>query len=180
VGPRPTAAPQRRARRRRAPVSADADAEICTQAVKIIGDTAAAKADAKAIIPLLKDSAPRVRLQAAIALGKLAEPTAVDALFAFAAQDGAAPVLRHGAVFGLTGRANGGPARGAANDPSVNVRLISVVALRRQASPLVAVYLADADELVVAEAARAIHDERGIPAALPQLAALVDRARRTK
>jgi putative membrane-bound dehydrogenase-like protein len=156
------------------PFLADADAEIRTQAAKIIGDAATAKADAKALIPLLRDSAPRVRLQAAIALGKLAEPTAVDALFAFAAQDGAVPVLRHGAVFGLTGCATAAQLAARQNDPSVNVRLISVVALRRQASPLIAVYLADADGLVVAEAARAIHDERGIPAALPQLAALVD------
>ncbi|MEI6053283.1 MAG: c-type cytochrome, partial [Opitutaceae bacterium] len=59
-------------------------------------------------------------------------------------------------------------------DPSLNVRLVSVVALRRQVSPLVAEFLHDSDPLVVAEAARAIHDERGIPDALPQLAALID------
>ncbi|MBC7369234.1 MAG: c-type cytochrome, partial [Undibacterium sp.] len=58
---------------------------------------------------------------------------------------------------------------------SVNVRLVSVVALRRQTSPLIAEFLNDPDPLVVEEGARAIHDERGIPAALPQLAALLDR-----
>ena len=39
-----------------------------------------------------------MRLQAAIALGKFAEPAAVDPLFALAERDGADPVLRHGAV----------------------------------------------------------------------------------
>jgi HEAT repeat protein len=69
------------------PLLADADAEIRTQAAKILGDAASAKPDAKRLIPLLSDTAPRVRLQAAIALGKHAEPAAVDALFAFAAAD---------------------------------------------------------------------------------------------
>ena len=167
-------------RRQAAPVAsalpflADADAEVRTQAAKILGDAASAKADAKALIPLLKDPAPRVRLQAALALGKLAEPAAVDALFALAAADGATPVLRHAAVFGLTGCATPAQLAARKNDASVNVRLISVVALRRLVSPQVADYLGDADPLVVAEAARAIHDELGIPAALPQLAALID------
>ena len=156
------------------PLLADADAEIRTQAAKILGDAASAKPDAKRLIPLLTDTAPRVRLQAAIALGKHAEPAAVDALFAFAAADAAAPVLRHGAVVGLTGCATAAQLAARKNDPSLNVRLVSVVALRRHVSPLVAEFLNDADPLVVAEAARAIHDERGIPAALPQLAALID------
>ena len=156
------------------PWLADADSEIRTQAVKILGDATVAKADAKALIPLLGDAAPRVRLQAALALGKLAEPTAVEALFAFAARDAAAPVLRHGAVFGLTGCATPAQLVAAKSAPSVDVRLVSVVALRRQKSPRVAEFLNDADPLVVAEAARAIHDERGLPAALPALAALLD------
>ena len=55
--------------------------------------------------------------------------------------------------------------------PSATVRLIAVVALRRQGSPAVAEFLHDADALVVAEAARAIHDDASIPEALPALAA---------
>jgi hypothetical protein len=83
------------------PLLSDADGEIRTQAVKILGDVASAKSEAKRLIPLLTDPEPRVRLQSAIALGKLGEPSAVEALFAFAAKESDVPVLRHAAVMGL-------------------------------------------------------------------------------
>jgi quinoprotein glucose dehydrogenase len=155
------------------PLLDDHDAEVRTQTAKILGDAAVAKPEAKRLIPLLADSAPRVRLQAGLALGKLSEPAAVDALFAFADRDSSAPVLRHAAVFGLTGCATPEQLAARKSDPSLAVRLACVVALRRQDSPLIAEFLHDADELVVAEAARGIHDERGIATALPQLAALL-------
>lgn len=167
-------------RRAAAPVDAalallaDADAEIRAQTAKILGDATVAKSATAQVIPLLNDSSPRVRLQAAIALGKFRDPDAVEGLFAFAARDGADPVLRHAAVYGLTGCATAGQLAARKSDPSVAVRLISVVALRRQASPSLAEFLADADALVVAEAARAIHDEIGVPAAMPALAARLD------
>ena len=168
-------------RRNAAPVAgavallADNDPEVRTQTAKILGDAANAKTDAKQLIPLLADAAPRVRLQAGIALGKLAEPAAVDALFALAENYGADPVLRHAAVAGLTGCATPAQLAAKKSDPSLNVRLVSVVALRRQTSPLIAEFLNDADPLVVEEAARAIHDEQGITDALPALAVLLDR-----
>ena len=153
----------------------DTDAEIRTQAAKILGDApAAAKPQAKALIALLADSSPRVRLQSAIALGKLGERTAVDALFALAARDGAIPVLRHAAVTGLAACATTEQLAAKKSDASINVRLASVIALRRQASPAIAAFLQDSDPLVVEEAARAIHDGTAIPAALPALAALAD------
>ncbi|MFM9031638.1 MAG: HEAT repeat domain-containing protein, partial [Opitutaceae bacterium] len=124
-------------------------------------------------MPLLADASPRVRLQAAIALGKIRETSAVDALFALAERDGADPVLRHAAAFGLSGCADRAAILARLLHPSATVRLIAVVALRRQASPAVAEFLHDADPLVVAEAARAIHDDASIPDALPALAALL-------
>ncbi len=152
----------------------DADAEIRTQAAKIIGDTMAAKAQAKALIPLLTDASPRVRLQAAIALGKLREPAAVEPLFAMAEKDAKVPVLRHGVATGLTGCATAEQLAAKKTAASIDVRLVSVVALRRQAAPEVAEFLHDADPLVVEEAARAIHDDLSIPAAMPALAKLAD------
>ena len=151
----------------------DADGEIRTQAVKILGDVASAKSEAKRLIPLLTDPEPRVRLQSAIALGKLGEPSAVEALFAFAAKESDVPVLRHAAVMGLVGCATTEQLVAKRSDPSVNVRLVSVVALRRLAAPQLAEFLEDADGRVVEEAARAIHDDLGVPAALPALAAMV-------
>lgn len=155
------------------PLLADADSELRAQTAKILGDAAIAKSDAKRLIPLLTDAEPRVRLQTAIALGKLGEPEAADALFVFAAKEAEVPVLRHAAVMGLVGCATVEQLAAKRADPSVNVRLVSVVALRKLVSPQIAAFLGDADVRVQEEAARAIHDERGVPVALPALAALV-------
>lgn len=152
------------------PFLRDSSAEIRAQTAKVLGDARHASSAANAVIPLLSDPEPRVRVQAALALGKWGVPAATSELFAFAARDGADPTLRHAAVAGLTGSAKATELSARANDPSLNVRLASVVALRRQASPAVAAFLADADVMVVEEAARAIHDDTSIPAALPDLA----------
>jgi len=153
----------------------DPEAEIRAQTAKILGDAATteARAEGAALVPLLNDSSPRVRLQAAIALGKFREPSAVAPLFAMAARDSDAPALRHAAVTGLVGCATEEQLTSKRSDPSLHVRLASVVALRRKASPAIAGFLRDADPLVVAEAARGVHDDTSIPAALPELAALV-------
>jgi putative heme-binding domain-containing protein len=60
------------------------------------------------------------------------------------------------------------------------VKLAAVVALRRLEHAGVAAFLSDADELVVTEAARAINDEGGIVAALPDLARLLGRPLRNE
>ena len=154
----------------------DADAEIRRQAARVLGDatTTAARADGKALIPLLSDPEPRTRATAAIALGKYREASAVEPLFALAAKDGGEPVLRQAVVAGLNGCATAEQLVAKKADRSVNVRLVSVVALRRRAAPGVAEFLRDGDALVVEEAARAIHDDLSIPAALPALASVLE------
>jgi len=98
---------------------------------------------------------------------------AVEPLFKVLAEnDDADPILRHGAVMGLVGCATAEKIAAKASDPSAAVRGGAVVALRRLKSPLVAAFLQDADQSVVLEAARAIHDAP-IPEALPALAELV-------
>lgn len=156
----------------------DTDPEIRRQSAKILGDatTTAAKADGKALVPLLNDESPRTRAMAAIALGKFREPAAVEALFALAARDGGEPVMRQAVVAGLAGCASAAQLAAKKGDASVTVRLVAVVALRRQAAAEVATFLGDADVLVVEEAARAVHDDLSIPAALPALAARLERA----
>jgi putative heme-binding domain-containing protein len=158
----------------------DADPEIRRQAVKILGDAAqaAAKGQGGALIPLLADESPRVRLLAAIALGKFQEAAAVEPLFAMAEKDGADPTLRQGIVAGLEGCAPVARLAAAKSSASVPVRLVSIVALRRRAAPEVAAFLDDANPLVAQEAARAIHDDLSIPAALPALAACATQATR--
>ncbi len=153
----------------------DTDSELRAQTAKILGDAPkAAKSAAAKLIPLLADAAPRVRLQTAIALGKIGVPAAFDALVVQAEKEGADPVMRQAIVAGLVGCATPQQLAAKKSHPSLAVRLASVVALRRQASPLVRDYLADADSAVVEEAARAIHDDTSIPEALPALAALLD------
>ncbi len=157
------------------PLLRDPDSEVRAQTAKLLGDAAAAGAavESSGLAPLLADPSPRARLQAAIALGKLRDPAVVDALFALAERDGADPVLRHAAAFGLAGCADRPAMLARLVHPVATVRLIAVVALRRQGSPAAAEFLHDADPLVVAEAARAIHDDASIPAALPALAAVL-------
>lgn len=157
------------------PLLADADAEIRTQAVRVIGDATVAKSEARKLIPLLKDESARVRLQTAIALGKLQEPAAAEALFAMAAKEATDALMRHAVVTGLTGCASVEQLAAKASDPSLSVRIASVVALRRLRSPLLEKFLGDAEVAVVEEAARAIHDDASLPLAMPALAALLEK-----
>lgn len=162
------------------PLLRDADAEIRRQTVKILGDvaTTAAKGQGSVLVALLSDASPRVREMTAIVLGKFREPKAVEPLFSMAEKEAAQPVMRHAVVTGLTGSATVEQLAAKTSHADVNVRLASVVALRRSRSPAVVAYLKDKDALVVAEAARAIHDETAIPEALPGLASLLEQAPR--
>ncbi len=150
----------------------DADAEVRAQAAKVLGDTRWAPAFG-GLLKLMANENSRSRFFAALALAKLGKPEAVPALVellrANANQD---RYLRHAAVMGLASCADAVLLKSLAKDASSGVRMGAVLALRRQASPGVAAFLADADPLIVAEAARAIND-LPIAEALPQLAAYI-------
>ena len=171
----------------------DADPEVRAQAVNVLGNhvrsgwvsydasheqpqgTLVAKnapeLSAK-LIPLLKDKENRVRFFAALVLGKLGTPAAFDPLCEMLKEnDDKDPILRHGGVMGLVGCGTPEQLLAKVHDPSVALRGDAVVALRRLQSPLVAEFLADADQSVVLDAARAIHDVP-IEPAMPFLAAL--------
>ncbi|HTO05243.1 MAG TPA: hypothetical protein VL069_16150, partial [Opitutus sp.] len=100
---------------------------------------------------------------------------AAEALFAMARTEAANPLMRHAVVTGLTGCASVEQLAAKASDPSLPVRLSSVVALRRLQSRLVEKFLNDVETSVVEEAARAIHDDASLPLALPALAALLEK-----
>lgn len=155
----------------------DADSEIRAQAARTLGDVRAVGAGS-ALIPLLADEAPRARMFAAEALGRLAHGPAVEGIKALLiANDDEDAYLRHaGAIaLGRIGRAEEVAAW--ATHPSRALRLAAVVALRRMGDPGVAAFLADEDLSIVTEAARAINDERSIPAALPALARMLEAGR---
>ena len=149
----------------------DNDAEVRAQAAKVLGDARAAAAF-DGLVKLLADSSARTRSLAAIALGKLSRKEATPALFQVLREaNDKDPALRQAAVIGLAGSGDVAALTAASSDASRAARLGAVVALRRLKNPAVAKFLADADPLVIAEAARAINDET-IDAAIPELAAL--------
>lgn len=142
------------------------------QAVKVIGEARYEPA-LDALIAALADGHDRVRFQAGIALGKLGEARALEPLLAMLAEHGEDPFLRHAGMMGLKGCGSSERLAGLSGHDARPVRLAAVVAMRRLGDAAVARFLADRDELVVTEAARAIHDDASIPEALPALAKLL-------
>jgi quinoprotein glucose dehydrogenase len=157
----------------------DRDAEIRAQAAKMVGDVRHA-ASAAALLPLLKDEAPRARFFAAEALGRIRHKPAVAPLVEMlAANDDRDLYLRHAGALALSEIGDAPALAALAQHPSRGVRLAALVALRRMRHADVARFLADADESIVTQAARAINDDGGIEAAIPALAALVNEPRLT-
>ena len=149
----------------------DDDPEIRAQAARLIGDVRHAAA-APRVVPLLKDAAPRVRFFAAEALGRLAhKPAAAAIVEMLAASDERDQWLQHTGAGALASIGDTGVLESLTSHSSRSVRSAAVVALRRLRHQGVARYLADVDEGVATDAARAINDDGGIAAAIPPLAA---------
>lgn len=154
----------------------DADPEIRAQTAKIIGDAKYTSASSE-LAKLLSDTEPRVRYFAAIALRKAGDIAAMPAVRAMLKENNDADAyLRHAGAMALSGIGDPRTLSKLAEHPSRAVRLAAVVAMRMRRDAEVAAFLADRDELVVLEAARAIHDDDGLPSAWPALAALIDRS----
>ncbi len=154
----------------------DEDAEVRAQSAKILGDVRH-KPAAEGVAKLLADVSERVRFHAAIAIAKIGGSSAMPMAIAMIEKNNGADLfLRHAGITALAGicAADAQPLGKLSASSSEEVRLSAVVALRRLADPGVAAFLADGSPLVVAEAARAIHDDDSIPAALAALAALLD------
>ena len=152
---------------------ADGDAEVRAQAAKMIGDVRHAPVG-DSLLPLLKDASPRARFFAAEALGRMAHKPAVAPLVEMlAANDGRDVYLHHAASLALASIGDAAALEGLAAHASGAVRIAAVTALRRMRHAGVARFLADADEQVVTDAARAINDDGSIEAAVPSLAALL-------
>lgn len=149
----------------------DENKHIRAQTLKVIGD---AKFDGayEKTLTLLEDPAPEVQFFAAEALGKFGNRNAFQGLVNLLEQVGETdPHLRHAIVYALSKLEHGtGKLHLLYKHKSEDVRIGAVVALRHSRAPKVAAFLKDTEPLVVTEAARAIHDDRSIPEALPALA----------
>ena len=87
--------------------------------------------------------------------------------------------LRHAGSLALSRIGDAAAVAALSSHGSRAVRIAAIVALRRMRHPDVARFLADADEQVVTEAARAINDDGAIEAALPALARVLEERRFT-
>jgi hypothetical protein len=153
--------------------------EVRAQAARMIGDVRYEPAGGR-LLPLLRDPAPRVRFFAAEALGRMAfEPAIRPLVDMLAANDGQDVYLQHAGSLALATIGDAMALEGLSTHPSRAVRMAAVIALRRMKHPGVARFLADADEQIVTDAARAINDDGSIRAAVPQLAALLGQTRFT-
>lgn len=157
-----------------------AEPGLVAQAIKVIGDTPGTVGDLAAfrekILDGLSHNSPRVQFFSAITAGKrglkAAIPKLVQMLETGASSD---PYLRHAAVMGLAGTMSPTGLADLSSHRNRTVRLAAIVALRKLAAPETRAFLGDDDQLVLLEAARAIHDDASIPAALPDLSAVLDR-----
>ncbi|MBT6790248.1 MAG: c-type cytochrome, partial [Verrucomicrobia bacterium] len=125
-----------------------------------------------ALAKLLADKNPRAQTQAAIALSKLPGNHTAPVLAMLERSAGNDTALQHAGTLAL---ANGTDTlANLANHKSIAVRTAALIALRRQRSSQVAVFLSDTDAHIQLEAARAIADAH-IAEAMPKLARLAKR-----
>jgi putative membrane-bound dehydrogenase-like protein len=154
----------------------DADPEIRAQAVKALGDNRWTPG-IPSIRSLLsdQDQPSRVQFMCLMALGKLGDTESLDRALAILHGNGDSDLmLRHAGIMYLKGLKDHEIVAALSTHPSAHVRLAAVVALRKMENPHAALFLDDADPLVVLEAARAVNDVPLEPGR-SRLAALIHR-----
>lgn len=127
-----------------------------------------------ALLPNLDDPSQRVRIQALLGLGRLRDPAASEAIVKLLARKEhhvGLTYLRHAGTVALAGAAPTADLAALAKHESTFVRTCAALALGRRGDAAVAAFLDDADPVLAADAARAIHDDWTVPEALPALAA---------
>lgn len=158
----------------------DRDPEIRTQVALALSDgnwSATGQASvvsdrSRVLTALLTDDSARVRMAAALALGRGGRAESVRPLLEMLRANADGDVmLRHAGVMGLAGIGDETALLAGQGDESPSVRLGVLLALRRLGSPEVAQFLGDESPLIVLEAARAINDGP-IEAAQARLAAV--------
>lgn len=163
---------ERAALRDLAPFATDPDEHVRAQTIQALGDARFEPASAT-IVNALADQSAYVQSIAAIAAGKLRLEGATPAVLKLITQASENdPVLRHAAISALAGGSSAGDLADFRSHADQGVRKAAVVALRRQQNEKVADFLADREQDIVLEAARAINDVP-INGGLKKLAALL-------
>ncbi|NLT71714.1 MAG: hypothetical protein GXX91_13630, partial [Verrucomicrobiaceae bacterium] len=172
----------------------DPDPEVRAQAIKTATDrhgrligldivpppTGESHALTAALLPKLDDPSQRVRIQALLGLGRLRDPAASGAIVKRLARKEhhvGLTYLRHAGIVALAGASPTADLAALAKHESAFVRTCAALALGRRGDAAVAAFLDDADPVLAADAARAIHDDWMIPEALPALAARLGKHR---
>lgn len=160
----------------------DRDPEIRAQAVRAAGNVET-DALAEPIAALLDDANARVRFHAARAYGKTAARHSAVRNQVFAnrildflrANDNTDAYLTHAGMMALLDAGDRAGIERAAADSSAAVRRVALLCLRRLKDPAIARFLADPDQGLRVEAARAINDAP-ISDAMPALALELEKA----
>lgn len=151
----------------------DSDPEIIAQTSKIIGEVKLNTANEK-LLTLLEHDNDRVKFFAAQALGNNEFSAANQSLVnMILANDDKDVYLRHAGVLALSKIGDVDFISGLSTHESTAARMAGVLALRRLRHENVVKFLNDQNEYIMAEAARAIHDDWSIDKVMPQLAALL-------
>ena len=151
----------------------DFDNEIRAQAAKLAG-ARELKTSMPQLINMLHDKNARVQFHAAMALGKMGNPDAAPHLISLLDRNNNKDAyIRHAAIMGLTGCALPEQLTNQYQHKSPAVRAAIVATLRRLRHPAIKAFLADPSEWVLKEAISAVHDDRSIPEALPDIADLL-------
>ena len=148
----------------------DADAEIRVQALKVLSEAPRSQALSDKVATQLAQADLRVRTQAGLTLAKLSGKVSFGAFLHDAEAELRLPWLRHGLVSGLAGTQDSAALLAIAQTKTDAEAVFATLALARQSSPLLSKLLTHANPEVVTEAARAIHDDEGIPSAQVELA----------
>ncbi|NBV47489.1 MAG: hypothetical protein EBR95_00185 [Verrucomicrobia bacterium] len=144
----------------------DADPEIRVQTLKVLSEAKSTPALIAKTAAQLGQSDLRLRTQAGITAGKLGGNVPFGAIVRDAETELRLPWLRHGLVSGLAGTQTSDGLLKVAQAQQGAEAVFATLGLARQRSPLLSRLLGHANPEVVVEAARAIHDDVGIPTAL--------------
>ncbi len=148
------------------------DPMIVSRAIEALAD-GGDKSALPRLAELLKQDSAIIKAASCMAIGLLGADDALDGIVhVLAENDNRDPILRHAGIMGLAGVKDYTKLAALKTHSSEAVRLAAVVALRKQANPIVFSFLSDSSPKVQKEAVRAVHDVPQLHSQLPALAEL--------